>query len=506
MRNGKKITYNLMLGFISEIVTILLGIIVPRLVLTNYGSEVNGLINSVTQIYAYIALLEAGIGAATVQALYRTLGKNSRAETNAVLAATNRYYHRTGLLYLLSILIFSTLYPLFIKSDIPFVTIVLVIVFNGLGSVINFFFQKKYLILLQAEGKNYIQSSLTMFTNVFRNVARIVLIACGFDVVFVQAIAMVVSLIQMLYITWYIKRNYSWIDLTVKPDYSSISQSKNVLIHQISGLAFDNTDTVLLTIFAGLKTVSIYSVYTLLFSMIRTAISTISNSIDFVLGQTFHTDRKRFIQLYDVYELYYITTVFALYSVANFFILPFIKLYTSGVTDIEYVDAYLPLLFILIYLLSCGRYAPMKTIEFAVHFKQTQYRSILGSVINVTVSLIAVQRFGIYGVLMGTIVALLYRSNDMILYANHKILNRKAWPTYKRWLINLTLFILQLWINQKIHLRLDSYMDIIMWCIPYTIVTLILFFGVASLTEWNSAKFAWGLLKSNLINRSITRR
>lgn len=75
MEKRKKIKYNLFWGIASELLTIVLGIIVPRLILTSYGSEVNGLLGSVTQIYSYIALLEAGIGTATVQALYKTVGK-----------------------------------------------------------------------------------------------------------------------------------------------------------------------------------------------------------------------------------------------------------------------------------------------------------------------------------------------------------------------------------------------------------------------------------------------
>lgn len=127
---GKKISRNLILGICSEILTIVLGILVPRLILSSYGSEVNGLLSSVTQIYSYVALLEAGVGLATVQALYRTLGQRNRAATNAVLSATNRYYHKTGLLYLFAILCLSVIYPLAIRSSLPSYTIVLIIVLN----------------------------------------------------------------------------------------------------------------------------------------------------------------------------------------------------------------------------------------------------------------------------------------------------------------------------------------------------------------------------------------
>ena len=498
MNNGKKIKYNLIIGFLSQFVTIALGVVVPRLILTSYGSEVNGLISSVTQIYSYIALLEAGVGTATMQALYRTIGIDSKNETNSVLAATNKYYHRTGILYLFAIIVFSIVYPMVIETEIPTITIIWVIIFNGLGSVINFFFQGKYFLLLQAEGKNYIQTSLTMFTNIFKNVAKIVLMAAGFDVVFVQAIAMVVSLIQMIFIMWYINKYYKWIDLKVVPDYKSISQSKNVMVHQISGLIFNNTDTLLLTLFCGLKVVSVYSMYTLLFSMIGTALSTVSCSFVFALGQLFNIDKVKFEKYFDCFELYYMTLVFALYSIANFFILPFLACYTEGITDINYIDKYLPLLFISTYLLSCGRGPVSQTITFAGHFKLTQNRSIFEAIINLLVSVIAVKRFGIYGVLIGTIVALLYRSNDLIIYANHKILQRSALRTYRHWFINLGIFIFILFLNKLIKITLNSYISIFIWLIPYSAMVLILFFGIVSLIERESSKLAFTIIKNKI--------
>lgn len=495
MENRKKISLNLLLGLSSELLTIVLGIVVPRLILTSYGSEINGLLSSVTQIYSYVALLEAGVGTATVQALYKTIGTKDRDSTNAVLSATNKYYKRTGILYLAAIALFSIIYPLTIASEIPTATIVFVIILNGIGSVINFFFQGKYILLLQAEGKKYVQTALNMATNVFKNIAKIFLMMNGFDVVIVQAIGLFISLIQMIYMTWYIRRYYSWIDLSVKPDTESISQSKNVLVHQVSGLIYYNTDAITLTFFCGLKTVSVYSMYTMLFSMISTALSTISGGILFSLGQAFNADRKRFMKMYDAYELCYMTLVFSLYSVANFFILPFMKLYTSGVTDISYLDKHLPLLFISTYLLSCGRSAPNQAINFAGHFKLTQNRAILEAVINIIVSVIAVQFWGIYGVLIGTIAALLYRTNDIIIYACRRVLDRSVWITYKRWGINLLTFIMMLFFGRLIPVNLDSYVSIVIICIPYTLLTLLVFFGVAFASERDVARYVFDIVK-----------
>ena len=147
MRDIKKIKYNLIVGIASQIIILLLGIIVPKLVLTNYGSEINGLLSSVTNIYAYIAIVEAGIAASACQALYKPIVNNEQKDINAILSATNKYYHKTGIIYLLLIFLFSLSFPLFIKTDISYLTVLLVILFNGFGNVVNYFFHGKYCFL-----------------------------------------------------------------------------------------------------------------------------------------------------------------------------------------------------------------------------------------------------------------------------------------------------------------------------------------------------------------------
>ena len=485
MQESRKVAYNLSLGLANQLLTIILGIVVPRLILTSYGSEINGLINTVTQIYSYIALLEAGIGLSTVQALYRTIGCGSRDDTNAVLAATNRYYKKTGFAYLFAIGIFSVVFPLVVETTLPLHTIALIIVFNGLGNVISYFFQSKYLLLLQAEGKHYVQTIMNMVINVLKNVAKIVLMAAGADVVFVQMIGMGVSLLQMIWIYTYIRKRYRWIDLSVAPDYASISQSKNVLVHQVSGLIFNNTDMILLSVVCGLKEVSVYSMYSLLIGMISTALSTVTSSFLFSLGQMFHSDRARYKRLFECYELYYMALVFSLYAIAHIFLLPFLKLYTQGVTDVNYLDPNLPFLFIASHLLSSGRSACNQAINVAGHFKLTQNRAIAESAINLIVSVIAVRYWGIYGVLFGTIAALLYRTNDIILYANKKILDRSSWITYRRWFLNMALYAAVITAGRYLFsfTALDSYVRIILWAVVCCVVVIPLFFGAVSLAE-----------------------
>lgn len=481
--NAKRSIYNIIFGVTNQLVVIAAGILLPRLVLINLGSESNGLLNSVNQIFAYFALLEAGVGTATLQALYAPVGKSDHDEINSILAATDRYYKRTGILYLISFLALAFLYPLVVKSGIEHTTVFAVIVLTGFSGVIGYFFQSKYNILLLAEGKNYISSNLSTVTYILTSIAKITLLLCGFDVVALQAMYCFFNIVRMLYIEWYIRRHYKWINLKVTPNYPAIAQKNYVFLHQISSLIFNNTDVVILSIISGLRAVSVYSMYTLLFGMISTLVGTLSGSVQFILGQTYNADKKSYLQLHDTYEVYSMSLVFSLYCIANIFILPFMKLYTSGVIDINYIDPILPYLFISVYLLNNGRETSNLVIKFAGHFKQTINRSLFEAIINLTVSIVCVFKFGIYGVLIGTIVALLYRANDMILYANKKILGRTPWITYRRWLTNLALFILVTFVTKQIAWNLDTYIAIILWAIVSCSIIIPLFFIVNSLLE-----------------------
>ena len=117
-------------------------------------------------------------------------------------------------------------------------------------------------------------------------------------------------------------------------------------------------------------------------------------------------------------------------------------------------------------------------VTIAGHFEQTINRAIIEMIINVTVSLIGVYYFGIYGVLIGTIVALAYRSNDFVLYANKQILDRSPKKSYFRWIFNTVFMVIIIFTFNKFNISFIGYMDfflqgIIIFCAIF-IITIIL--------------------------------
>ena len=143
-----------------------------------------------------------------------------------------------------------------------------------------FYCQGKYKLLLQAEGKNYIVTNLTTIISVLTSMAKVILIKMGVNFVIMLAVSLIINLGQVVYIGFYVKKK---LNLQVKPDFTSLAQRNYTLVHQLSSLVFNNTDVLVLTLFCGLKVVSVYSIYQMIVTQLEKILSAISDSVNFML-------------------------------------------------------------------------------------------------------------------------------------------------------------------------------------------------------------------------------
>ncbi|NJJ41644.1 sugar isomerase [Paenibacillus apii] len=492
----KRSLLNLFFGLGSQLIVIGLSVFIPRLILVKYSSEINGLTASITQIISYLTLLEAGVGTASVQALYKPIARDDKERINSIMAATSYYYKKTGGFYFIAVLLISVTYPFIINTEMSTLSIMTIVFLTSVGGAINYFFQGKYKILLMAEGKSYIETSIITILNIITSIIRIILLLQNVNIIVIQSSYFIMSVFQIIIFYLYIKKNYTWLNLRIEPNFKAISQRNSVMIHELSYLVFRNTDILILMIFTSLKVVSVYVMYNLFFSLIDNIVQTVNGSVKFIFGQVFHENKKNFLILYDTYEVFFMGFVFSILTVSYILILPFMQLYTSGVDDINYIDYKLAILFVIVKILTNARIPSNNIIQITGHFKNTQNRSILESGLNLFISLIFVKYLGLYGVLLGTIVAMLYRSVDMVFYSNMVLLKRSPWLTLRRWLINLLIFLNITVISQHINYNITAYLDLIWHGITLILIILPLYFLINLFFEKKVSLYSYSLLKS----------
>ena len=482
MKN-KRILGNAVSSVLIYGVLLLFSIVTSKFILVGYGSETNGLLTSINQIFSYIALLEAGIGTATITALYKPLTDRESAAIADVLASSRQYYRSCAKWYFLCVVIVSFLWPMLLDTVIPYWTIWGVVFFQGISGVITFCYTSTIANYLVASGRNYINNNIHICATLLTYLIKILICFANLNIVCISVSMIAVNVGKCFVYRQSIKKYCPEYDIRCKADLSLLKERNSYLIHEISGVVFSSTDTIILSVFCGLKEASVYAVYSLVLSALRTIIEQVFSGTNFILGENYARDQEKYPQTHDCYNSIYIIVVFIIYTVAYLLILPFISLYTKGVNDADYLDPILPLLFVLIQLLSSCRIVDGQLIKISFHAKQTIGRTIIEAAINLTASLVLVQWLGIYGVLCGTILALLYRSNDIVLYTNHRILHRSAKKEYLLYTVNFAVFSMFGFLNTKLLITATSYLQLAVWAVGVFICVAVTFVLVNLITN-----------------------
>lgn len=478
--NKRILSKNLIITFSAYGLLLLLNIFASKIVLLSYGSEVNGLLASVNQVYTYLALLEAGIGTATITALYAPFAKKDRDGINRVCSASVSYYRCILKWYVLGILFVSFLWPFVLDTEIGYWTIFGVIFIQGISNALTFYYVSTITNYLVASGKNYINVYVHMGITALTYIAKAAVSLLGANVLLVSVAMLGINGLKCLIYCVYKKIKCKDLRLDGKEDRSVLKQRNSFLVHEIVGVVFSSTDLVLISMLCDLKMASIYAVYSMVISAVSSIIGQVFNSTKYILGDAYQ--KENYPRTHDRFNTIYITIVFALYTIAYLLFTPFIEIYTRGVDDINYSIRFLPMLFVLIQLLSACRNVDTALIKNAFHSKQTINRAIIEAGINLTASVVLLYFFGIHGVLLGTLLALLYRTNDMILYANKRILNRSPWKEYRLHLFNFLIFGLFAAFSVGCPIQASGYAELLGKAVIVSIIVIFVYISLNALT------------------------
>ena len=157
---SKKTFYNISSNLLLQIIIIIYGFVVPKIIIVHFGSSVNGLVSSIAQFLGYIALLESGFGPVVKSVLYKPIAKKNKQEITNILSASEKFFRVISRVFIVYIILLGVLYPLLINNEFDFVFTCSLIIIISISSLTEYYFGMTYNLYLQAEQKNYIASSI----------------------------------------------------------------------------------------------------------------------------------------------------------------------------------------------------------------------------------------------------------------------------------------------------------------------------------------------------------
>ena len=428
---------NAMASAIYQIINAICGIIIPRFLLVAYGSSLNGLVSSITQFLASISVVEAGLGLAAQQSMYEPLAKNDNDRVSRIVSATRISYNNTGLLFTSITVVLAFIYPCVTETtSLSYIETVLLVFVLSANYVLSYFIISKYQALFQADQKVYVISLSKAVARIISAIIIVILASSKVNIVLMRSIALLSLFVQSLIIVIYAKKNYSHIDYYAAPDRSALKQRWDALYLQILGSVTVSAPAMILTFVSTLSQVSVYSIYNMVFSALMGILGVFINGINASFGSLIQSETSKKIQeTYAEFENLYYVVISIIYLTTLLMIGSFVSIYTSGITDTNYLLPGIGILFTVNAMAYNIKTPQGMMVQAAGLFRKTRTQNTIQALILVLGGLLFGYLWGIYGILVASILSNTYRCIDLAIFIPREVTHDSPNKTIRRIII-----------------------------------------------------------------------
>ena len=433
----KKAFYNIITSSILQVVTLVCGLILPRLILSYYGSAYNGLVSSIVQYLDYISILTLGLAGSVRVAIYQAKATDNITKISSALKSYQNHMNRIGIAFFIYLIILMFIYPFIVKDEFNRFDVITLIAIIGMTTFAEYFWASTCQQFLLANQSLYVANIIEIIARIVSTIISILLIINGFSIQLVKLLSsfcFVIGPISLNYITY---KKYGIIR-KIAPDENALKNRKDVLANSIANTIHASSDIFLLTIFQSAKVISVYTVYTFVFSALTKILGIFTSGLEGAFGEIWaKQDKKLFRETFNTFEFLVLLFVSIVFSTTAMLILSFIKIYTNGINDINYIIPVFAYLSVISYGIYCIRVPYVTAVQAAGKYKETKIGAMIEAGLNFSCSLILVKPLGLVGVVIGTLTANCFRTIQYSIFVSKNLIERSMKFFIKRifWLL-----------------------------------------------------------------------
>lgn len=399
---------NMMTSLVSNMFSIIIGIVAQALFIKILGSEYLGLNGLFTNVISMLGIVELGIGSAIIYNLYKPIANDDFDTIKSLMRFYKKSYHIIGIIVgLLGIALIPFLKNIVNSTDLP-VNITLIYLLFLIDIVFSYFLSYKRSILY-ANQKNYIVQIIHIIYLVLLNVLQLSILYISKNYYLYLIIKILMRVFENVCITVVANRLYSYlkdkdvVPLDKKIEKDIFKKVRALFFHQIGAFAINSTDNLVISKYIGLISVGLYSNYYLIINSVQTITNQIIDATTPSIGNMLVTESK---------ERHFI--VFKRMRFLNFWIAcfcglcifalmePFVKLWIGKKYLLE-TRVLIVLTMNFFQKTSRLTYKSFKTA--AGIFYEDRFVPIIEAFLNIFISIMLAKYIGLVGVFIGTIVS-----------------------------------------------------------------------------------------------------
>lgn len=399
---------NITFGYISNMISMVLGFIVRTVFILRLDETLLGINGLYTSILTMLSMAELGIGIALNYSLYVPVAKKDLEKIKAYMCFYKKAYRIIAFVVAILGLAIVPFLKVFIKNaddyGIKELTIYyLIFLFN---TVSTYFVAYKY-SLVNAEQKNYIQTNVQTLTKIATTTLQLIVLFLTSNFLLYLLAAALVELIQKIYVNQYLNKLYPYlkdvniIPLSEEERNEIIIKTKALVFHKVGDAARLQTDSIIISTFIQVSLVGIVDNYTMVINSIAGFVNIIFNSVISSFGNLIATENKE--KQYNVFKVYRFVAnwIYGLSAVGFYILLsPLIYLWLGE----QWLLGNVAIGMLLIDYYFKGDRIVLSNFKTAAGvFEQDKYLALIQGIVNLVLSIVLVQKIGLVGIYIGTV-------------------------------------------------------------------------------------------------------
>ena len=493
MRIKNSIT-NFISGLTLRLTTILLNFVARTIFINILGTSYLGVNGLLMNVLSMLSLAELGIGTAINFSLYKPLADKDDKKIAVLMQFYKRAYQIIGVVVFLVGLILMLFLDVIIKDPGEVENLKLIFFIYLINTSYSYFMTYKG-TLITADQRGYLLTKANVVFNVVTIVSQVLVLIVTRNYIAYLLANMVCLFIQRLYINRKVTELYPVLkekstEKLPKEELSVIIKNvKAMVFHKIGDYCINGTDNIIISTFISVTMVGVYSNYLMIISMVNGIIVMFFNSLTASMGNLIATENKgRKLEVFEIinfiaFWLFGFATV-AFYNLLN----PFIEIWLGA----EFLLPQSILVVILINYYLTGMRVPVHTVKAAAGlYDEDKYTPIIQSIVNLGLSIILVQKLGLVGVFIGTLVSSLILPCWQRPYIVYKYVFKKSIKQYfTKYLSYLTVILLNTFgIEYFFNLHLKDYtignfiLKVVIIAIIPNLIILLIFFKTTEFKE-----------------------
>lgn len=401
---------NIFFGQVGNLITQVLNFAMRTMFIHYLGDTLNGVNGLYTNMLSVLSMAELGIGTALNYSLYKPVARGDVEKIKSYMQLYRKAYRIIGVVIAVIGLCCSPFLPYIIKHSegIAVRDLTLYYYIFLFNTVSTYFVSYKY-SLINAEQKNYIQTNIITVTKMITVILQMgVILATGSFYAYLLTAAGV-ELLQKIFVSVYLNRRYPYLKekevkkLSRKETGEIATKTKALMFHKIGDVARLQTDSMIISGFINTTISGFVDNYNMVLNSVANVVNIIFNSVLSSFGNLFATESKE--KQYQIFKVYRFAACWIYgFSAMGFSMLltPLIQLWLGE----ERTLAFLVVICILIDYYFKGDRIVLSNFKTAAGvFEQDKYLALIQGIVNLVLSIVLVQRIGLVGIYIGTIVS-----------------------------------------------------------------------------------------------------